>query len=79
MNVVVVWGILDVLISLVKRKSIVLLYASIIFIVIVFVGSRGVADLHNYTYDFAHGYERFWKGGQFLFHFITESCHKIGI
>lgn len=78
-NALVVFVILNILISLFKRKSIILLYASIIFIVIVFVGSRGVADLHNYTYDFAHGYERFWKGGQFLFHFITESCHKIGM
>lgn len=69
----------NLLVAFLKKKSNILIWCSIIFIVFVFVGSRGVADLHNYTYDYIHGYEFFWKGGQFLFHFITETCHKLGL
>lgn len=61
------------------KKSHFLLVLTSLFITLVFVGSRDVADLENYTLNFHYGVDDVMKGGQILFYTFNNFCRSIGI
>lgn len=70
---------INALIALRCKSSKVVVIATMVFVVVVFVGSRDVADLDNYIDYFKHGFESFGKGGQYLFHIVTIYSHQLGM
>lgn len=60
------------------RKSKALIWVTSLFIILVFVGSRDMADLQNYVYYLEYNSDVPREAGQFLFADFTDLCRYLG-
>ena len=69
----------NLLVGLFHRKSNLLILATSIFIIMVFVGSRNVVDLDGYMDDYNIGANNYFSGGQVIFYHFMLVCKFFGM